>query len=108
MEEPIQEAPFDRYADLSELTHIRIGIDDIIHIACRHRKVKQPVKSALFADNPLSFSVAHSYELLMCGAMIEVQAFKKRAARLPGSRCFSERWNAIGKGTKDNNKTMTP
>ena len=80
MEERIQQAPFDRYADLSGLTHIRIGIDHIIHTARRRRKVKQPAKSALFADNPLSFSVAHSYELLMCDAMIEVGAFKERAA----------------------------
>ena len=80
MEERIQEAPFDRYADLSGLTHIRIGIDHIIHTARRRRNVRQPVKSALFADNPLSFSVAHSYELLMCDAMIEVRAFNKRTA----------------------------
>jgi hypothetical protein len=64
MEESIQEAPFDRYADLSGLTHIRIGIDHIIHTARRRRVVKQPVKTALFADNPMSFAVAHSYELL--------------------------------------------
>jgi hypothetical protein len=38
------------------------------------------VKAALFADNPMSFSVAHSYELLMYDAMIEVRAFNKRAA----------------------------
>jgi hypothetical protein len=80
MEERIQEAPFDRYADLSGLTYVRIGIDHIIHTARRRRKVRQPVKSALFADNPLSFSLAHSYELLMCDAMIEVRAFKECAA----------------------------
>jgi hypothetical protein len=80
MEENIQEAPFDRYADLSGLTHIRIGIDHIIHTARRRRKVKQPVKMALFADNPMSFGVAHSYELLMYDAMIEVRAFKERTA----------------------------
>ena len=80
MEESIQEAPFDRYADLSGLTHIRIGIDHIIHTARRRRKVKQPAKSALFADNPMTFGVAHSYELLMCDAMIEVRAFKERTA----------------------------
>jgi hypothetical protein len=80
MEESIQEAPFDRYADLSGLTHIRIGIDHIIHTARRRRVVKQPVKTALFADNPMSFAVAHSYELLMYDAMIEVRAFKERAA----------------------------
>jgi hypothetical protein len=79
MEERIQEAPFDRYADLSGLTHIRIGIDHVIHTARRRRRVKQPAKSALFADNPMSFNVAHSYELLMSDAMIEVRAFKQRA-----------------------------
>ena len=78
MEESIQEAPFDRYADLSGLTHIRIGIDHLIHTARRRRKVKQPAKSALFADNPMTFGVAHSYELLMSDAMIEVGAFKER------------------------------
>ena len=80
MEESIQEAPFDRYADLSGLTHIRIGIDHLIHTARRRRKVKQPAKSALFADNPMTFGVAHSYELLMSDAMIEVGAFKERRA----------------------------
>ena len=80
MEENIQEAPFDRYTDLSGLTEIRIGIDHIIHTARRRRTVKQPVKMALFADNPMSFGIAHSYELLMYDAMIEVRAFKQRAA----------------------------
>jgi hypothetical protein len=78
--ERIQETPFDRYADLSGLTHIRIGIDHIIHTARRRRRVKQPAKSALFADNPMTFGVAHSYELLMHDAMIEVRAFKERRA----------------------------
>jgi len=59
MEESIQEAPFDRYTDLSGLTEIRIGIDHIIHTARRRRTVRQPVKVALFADNPMSFTVAH-------------------------------------------------
>ena len=80
MEERIQEAPFDRYLDLSGLTHIRIGIDHIILTARRRRTVRQPVKTALFADNPMSFGVAHSYELLMCDAMIDVRAFKERTA----------------------------
>jgi hypothetical protein len=80
MEERIQEAPFDRYADLSGLTHIRIGIDHTIHTARRRRKVKQPAKSALFSDNPVTCGVAHSYELLMSDAMIEVRAFKERRA----------------------------
>jgi len=80
MEERIQEAPFDRYVDLSGLTLIRIGIDHLIHTARRRRKVKQPAKSAFFADNPMIFGVAHSYQLLMSDAMIEVRAFKERRA----------------------------
>jgi hypothetical protein len=80
LEESIQEAPFDRYADLSGLTKIRIGIDHLIHTARRRRSVRQPVKTALFANNPVSFSVAHSYELLMSDAMIEVRGFQKRTA----------------------------
>jgi hypothetical protein len=78
LEEGIQEAPFDRYADLSGLTHIRIGIDHLIHTARRRRSVRQSVKTALFANNSMSFSVAHSYELLMYDAMIEVRAFEER------------------------------
>ena len=42
--------------------------------------MKQPAKSALFADNQISFGLAHSYELLMSDAMIEVRAFKERRA----------------------------
>jgi hypothetical protein len=42
--------------------------------------VKQPAKSALFAGNPMTFGVAHSYELLMSDAMIEVRGFKERTA----------------------------
>jgi hypothetical protein len=38
------------------------------------------VKTALFADNPKGFTVAHPYELLMYHAMIEVRAFKERTA----------------------------
>jgi hypothetical protein len=80
MEENNQEAPFDRYVDLSGLTRIRLGIDHIILTARRRRRVKQPVKTALFADNPVSFGVAHSYELLMCDAMIGARAFRERTA----------------------------
>jgi hypothetical protein len=88
MEELIQEAPFDRYADLSGLTHIRIGIDHVIHTARRRRNVKQPVKMALFANNPIIFSVAHSYELLMSDAMIEFVLSSNAWPRRHGSRCL--------------------
>jgi hypothetical protein len=78
MEERVQDAPFDRYADLSGLSHIRIGMDHVFQIARRRRQVKQPVKTAIFADQPISFSIAQMYQRLMDGAMIEVRAFEKR------------------------------
>jgi hypothetical protein len=78
MEERIQDAPFDRYADLSGLSGIRYNFDHILHVARRRRKVKQPVKTALFANQPLAFSVALTYERLMYGGMIEVRAFEER------------------------------
>ena len=90
MEERIQEAPFDRYLDLSGLTHIRIGIDHIIHTARRRRTVKQPVKTALFADNPMSFGVAHSYELLMSRR-------NDRSPRFQGTHCGG----ALARGTAE-------
>jgi hypothetical protein len=80
MEERLQETPFDRYVDLSGLTDIRLGIDHVILTARRRRIVKQPVKTGLFANNPISFGIAHSYELLMHEAMIEVRAFRERTA----------------------------
>jgi hypothetical protein len=80
MEERIQDAPFDRYADLSGLTHIRSRTNHIFQTARRRRQAKQPVKSAFFADKPITFSIAHMYEMLMHEAMIEVRAFRGRAA----------------------------
>jgi hypothetical protein len=79
MEERIQDAPFDRYADLSGLSAIRYNFDHIFQIARRRQKVKQPVKSALFASQPLAFSVAQTYARMMAGGMIEVRAFEDRA-----------------------------
>ena len=58
MEEHIQDAPFDRYTDLSGLTHIKLKIAHIFEIARRRRQVKQPVKSAFFAEHPVSFAAS--------------------------------------------------
>jgi hypothetical protein len=80
MEERIQHAPFDRYADLSGLTGIRTRVEHIFESARRRRKASQPVKSALFGDQPNIFSIAQMYEHLMDGAMIEVRVFDSRDA----------------------------
>jgi hypothetical protein len=80
IEERIQDAPFDRYCDLSGLTDVRVRLEHIFQSARRRRKAKQPVRTALFADRPNIFEVALIYEHQMDGAMIEVRAFQARAA----------------------------
>jgi hypothetical protein len=78
-EEYIQETPFDRYADFSGIAEIRIGVQSIIEIARRRRIVREPVKSALFADDRAKLEVAQSYERLMDdSAMIQVRSFSDR------------------------------
>ena len=78
-EEYIQEAPFDRYTDLSGVTEIRTTVEDVIETARRRRFVREPVKSALFADNPATLEVAQTYERLMKDAiMIQVRTFSDR------------------------------
>jgi hypothetical protein len=75
-EEYLQDAPFDRYIDLSGFTEIRIRPNHIIDIARRRQIVRQPVKSAFFADNAIGLAIAQVYERLMEGAaMITVRAF---------------------------------
>ena len=64
-EEYIQDAPFDRYTDLSGIVEIRIGIGSIIEMARRRRFVREPVKSALFGHDRATLEVAQSYERLM-------------------------------------------
>lgn len=80
-EEYIQEAPFDRYTDLSGIVEIRIGIGSIIELARRRRFVREPVKSALFGQDRARLEVAQSYERLMQDAtMIQVRSFSDRQA----------------------------
>ena len=64
MEERIQDAPFDRYVDFSALSQIRLGMDHMIHTARRRHPVGQPVKTAIFADQSISFGIALMYERL--------------------------------------------
>ena len=80
-EEYIQEAPFDRYTDISGIVEIRIGIGSIIEMARRRRFVREPVKSAFFGHDRARLEVAQSYERLMQDAtMIQVRSFSDRNA----------------------------
>jgi hypothetical protein len=80
-EEYLQDAPFDRYTDLSGIAEIRIGIGNMIEIARRRRFVREPVKSALFGHDRARFDLAQTYERLMDdAAMIQVRSFSDRKA----------------------------
>lgn len=79
-EERVQEAPFDRYTDLSGLTDIRLKVDHFFDVGERRRKASHRVKSAFFADKPVSAFVARMFAMIMDKAMIEVRVFEKREA----------------------------
>jgi hypothetical protein len=78
-EEYLQEAPFDRYVDFSGFAEIRISTNHVFEMARRRRIVRQPVKSAFYADKPFSLAIAQMYERLMEAAtMITVRSFYNR------------------------------
>jgi hypothetical protein len=79
-EEPVQDTPFHRYTDLSGLTHIRLKIGHVFEVAKQRRAVFEPVKSAFLSDTIVGLGIARMYESLMEGAMIQVRAFRERAA----------------------------
>jgi hypothetical protein len=80
-EEYIEDAPFDRYTDLSGITRIRMGIGSMIEIARRRRYVREPVKSAIFGHDRAGLELAQCYERLMHDAsMIRVRSFSERKA----------------------------
>ena len=78
-EEHVQNAPFDRYADLSGVTQVELSQQSLVEIASRRHRVLQPVKSAFFADKRHTFLIARIYESLMEDAVaITVGAFRER------------------------------
>jgi len=80
-EEYLQDAPFDRYTDLSGIGEVRIGIGSMIELARRRRFVREPVKSAIFGNDRTRLELAECYERLMDdAAMIRVRSFSDRKA----------------------------
>ena len=78
-EEYVQDAPFDRYTDLSGVTQVQISLQRLLEVGRQRRRVLQPVNSAIFADKKHSFLIAQIYESLMEEAvMITVRAFRER------------------------------
>ena len=79
-EERVEKVPFHRYADFSGLTHIRLKVGHVFDVAKLRCGVAEPVKSAFFSDTTVGLGIARMYEALMEGAIIQVRAFRERAA----------------------------
>jgi butyrate kinase len=78
-EEYIQDAPFNRYTDLSGITEVQINLERLSETASRRRGVLQPVQSAIFADKRHCLVIAQIYESLMEHAVaITVRVFRER------------------------------
>jgi hypothetical protein len=84
IQEEIEEAPpFDRFADLSHLTSIRLQLGHVFKIAAERTAAsrgRRVVKSAIVCDKVVGFGIARMYETLMEGSSIQVRAFRDRAA----------------------------
>src|SRR5262249_24800911 len=78
MEESIQAAPFDRYVDLSGLTHVQLEAGHVFDIAKRRHRAMERVKSAFWTDNIVTKSLAYMFETFMASATIKVRAFTKQ------------------------------
>ena len=78
LEERIQAAPFDRYVDLSGLTHVELRTGHVFQIAIRRHRAKQLVKSALWSDKIVTMTIANMYETFMASATIKVRAFTQQ------------------------------
>jgi hypothetical protein len=79
-EERGQKAPFNRYTDLSEITHVNLTAGHIFQIAKRRRRANGQVKSAFWSDKVVTLSLAYVYETLMAGEAITVRVFMEREA----------------------------
>src|SRR2546429_7395597 len=65
MQEQDQEELFDRYTGFSGLTQVRLKVKHMFEIARRRRSAREPVNSAFFVDQPVTWSIAKMYEGLM-------------------------------------------
>ena len=78
----VASAPFKRFVDFSRLTQVAVRTSHVFQFA--QKRAQQvaglaPVKSALFSEDWVGFSIARLYESLMKETPIDVQAFRDRA-----------------------------
>ena len=78
MEECVQAASFDRYVDLSGLTHVQLVAGHIFDMAKRRHRTREKVKSAFWTDKIVTMSLAYMFETFMANATITVRAFTKQ------------------------------
>lgn len=78
IEERIQAVPFDRYVDLSGLTHVRLAAGHVFDIAKRRHRAMERVKSAFWTNNIVTMSLAYMFETFMANAPIKVRVFAKQ------------------------------
>lgn len=78
LQERIQAVPFDRYVDLSGLTHVELETGHVFNIAMRRHRAKQLVKSAFWSDKIVTMCIANMYETFMASATIKVRAFTQQ------------------------------
>ena len=82
-EEVIAKGPFNRFADLTGITSIRLQFGHAFRIAQRRRANypwREPIKSAFYCTWPIGYGFARMYESLMAGGPIHVRAFRTREA----------------------------
>ena len=79
--EKVQGAPFHRYANMTGLSGIRVGLSHVVRLARRRHSYRGPaVKSALYTMGGVSLTIAHMYAELMKDSRIKVSTFRSRAA----------------------------
>jgi hypothetical protein len=71
--------PFKRFVDLSRLTAVAVRTRHLFEFARKRVEelaVGEPVRSALFSDDWVSFGIANLYESIMVNTPIKVRAFR--------------------------------
>jgi hypothetical protein len=65
---------FNRFIDFSLISRVELDSEAVADLAIRRREgyAGGPVKTAIFADSPLTFGIARMYELLLSNVPIQV------------------------------------
>ena len=76
-------SPCNRFIDFSRLTNVSLPIgqpSNIVPKIAGQPDRTGPVKCALFCDKPIGFAIARLYQTLTRPSLVEVRAFRDRAA----------------------------